>query len=98
MARRTQRCLVVVVLSLCAAAPPAFADGVFASRDRYLALILEFLLVVALAILVAVLMLRSLVRIGRAAERKRRAKAAEPQIPVARVVASAGTDRDADRH
>jgi hypothetical protein len=38
-------------------------------------------------------MLRWLVRIGRAAERRRRAKAAEPPIPAARVVESTARDR-----
>jgi len=86
---------VVAILSLCAGAPPAFADGVFASSSGYLALALEFFLAIGLAILVGVFMLRWLVRIGRAAERRRQAKNADPQIPTARVVDPARTDRRA---
>jgi uncharacterized membrane protein len=97
MARRNQLCLALAVLSLCAVAHPAFADGVFASNGGYLGLFLELLLVVALGILVAVFMLRWLIRIGRAAERRRRAKAAEPQIPAARVVESTARDRNEAR-
>ena len=87
----------VVLLSLCGAAGPAFADGSLPSEEQIHAFLLKVACLGVLAILVLFVAFRGFMHLTGAAERKRQARAALPQIPTARVVEPASSDRDADR-
>jgi hypothetical protein len=101
MAQRTALRIVVAVLSLCATAHPAFADGVFENTDGYLSVLIGLLVLGLIAITVVVVIARGAInglgRVTDAARQRRAAREATPQVPAARVVDPDGKDRDAER-
>lgn len=78
---------------LCGAGHPAFADGSIPSEGQILAFLIKMGFLAGLAILALVLVIKGLSRASNAAVRRRRARAAAPEIPAARVVESADSDR-----
>ena len=96
---RTRRTLrgALVALTLCFTGHPAFADGAIPSQAQLRTFFFKLLGLAAVAIFVVILVIRGLARAGRAADLKRQARAAAPQIPTARVIESTRAERDADR-
>src|SRR5215470_1045073 len=95
MASRTRTVWLVAILSVCAGARPALADGALNyDSDKITAFFIEVFVLLAAAVFVLILLVRWL----RAKARESDEKLAEPTLPVARAVnvaPPAGNDANA---
>ena len=83
MASRTRAVWLVTVLSVCAGARPALADGVFNyDSEKVTAFFIEVFVLLAAVVLAVILLVRWL----RAKARKSDERPAEPSLPAARAV------------